>query len=257
MATATRHPSTSSATCKDPQGITIGTVRETVKLALDQSQQVQRRNIQYSTGFTLAPGKYRMKFVVRENQTGAMGAFEIGDENNDIIVPDLKKRLSNFESCSSPASAFPSQRQQKFSQPTCARRPGVRAQRCRMSSARTSTSISSMRSISKEKNAPAPAAAPGLERRDMARARPHQHRVPQRRHQGLRNAARHRGRSQRTAPRSRRLPVRRAALRSEPGTYICQVNVIDDAGGSFSFPRTAILIHRPAVTTTPTPTPAR
>jgi hypothetical protein len=26
------------------------------------------------------------------------------------------------------------------------------------------------------------------------------------------------------------------------GLYTCQVNVIDDAGGSFSFPRTALLI---------------
>ena len=31
----------------------------------------------------------------------------------------------------------------------------------------------------------------------------------------------------------------------KPGTYICQVNVIDDAGGTFTFPRTALLI-RPA-----------
>lgn len=28
-----------------------------------------------------------------------------------------------------------------------------------------------------------------------------------------------------------------------PGTYICQVNVIDDARGSFNFPRTAIVIR--------------
>jgi hypothetical protein len=26
----------------------------------------------------------------------------------------------------------------------------------------------------------------------------------------------------------------------KPGTYVCQVNVIDDAGGSFSFPRMAL-----------------
>ncbi|MHB1022322.1 MAG: VWA domain-containing protein [Acidobacteriaceae bacterium] len=64
----------------------VGYVRDTVKLALDQSQQVQHRNIQYSTGFTLAPGRYRLKFVVRENQTGRMGSFEA-----DIRVPDLKK----------------------------------------------------------------------------------------------------------------------------------------------------------------------
>jgi hypothetical protein len=36
----------------------------------------------------------------------------------------------------------------------------------------------------------------------------------------------------------------------KPGTYICQINVIDDAGGTFTFPRTAVLI-RPAPTATP------
>jgi hypothetical protein len=33
-----------------------------------------------------------------------------------------------------------------------------------------------------------------------------------------------------------------------PGLYTCQVNVIDDAGGSFSFPRLAILVKNPALT---------
>jgi hypothetical protein len=29
----------------------------------------------------------------------------------------------------------------------------------------------------------------------------------------------------------------------KPGTYVCQVNVIDDAGGSFSFPRMAMVVQ--------------
>jgi hypothetical protein len=29
----------------------------------------------------------------------------------------------------------------------------------------------------------------------------------------------------------------------KPGTYVCQVNVIDDAGGSFTFPRMAMRIQ--------------
>jgi hypothetical protein len=29
----------------------------------------------------------------------------------------------------------------------------------------------------------------------------------------------------------------------KPGTYVCQVNVIDDAGGSFSFPRLALRVQ--------------
>ena len=75
---------------KNAQDIPVGNVRQTVKLALDQSEGVQRRNIQYSTGFRLAPGLYHLKFVVRENQTGAMGSFE-----TDIHVPDLKRRPSS------------------------------------------------------------------------------------------------------------------------------------------------------------------
>ena len=35
-----------------------------------------------------------------------------------------------------------------------------------------------------------------------------------------------------------------------PGLYTCQVNVIDDAGGSFSFPRMAILVKPTANLTT-------
>ncbi len=61
-------------------------IRQTVKLAIDDSQQVSRKNIQYTTGFSLPLGKYHLKFVVRENQTGRMGSFE-----TDINLPDLKK----------------------------------------------------------------------------------------------------------------------------------------------------------------------
>jgi VWFA-related protein len=71
---------------KDAAGHRIGDARDTVKLAVDQSQQVRQKNIQYSTSFTLPAGKYHLKFVVRENETGRMGSFE-----TDINVPDLRK----------------------------------------------------------------------------------------------------------------------------------------------------------------------
>jgi len=37
------------------------------------------------TGMSLLSGKYHLKFVVRENQTGRMASFE-----TDIEVPELK-----------------------------------------------------------------------------------------------------------------------------------------------------------------------
>jgi len=64
----------------------VGQSRDTVKLDLDASSTSQQRNVQYNTSFKLAPGKYHMKFVVRENLTGKMGSFE-----NDLVIPDLKK----------------------------------------------------------------------------------------------------------------------------------------------------------------------
>ena len=64
----------------------MGRVRDTVKLNLDPSLQARQKNIQYTTSFNLPPGKYQLKFVVRENQTGRMGSFIA-----DITLPDLKK----------------------------------------------------------------------------------------------------------------------------------------------------------------------
>ena len=64
----------------------VGRLRDTVKLAVDTTQQVRRKNVQYNTGFILAPGKYHLKFVVRENRTGRMGTFE-----TDVQIPDLRK----------------------------------------------------------------------------------------------------------------------------------------------------------------------
>ncbi|HEX4381130.1 MAG TPA: VWA domain-containing protein, partial [Candidatus Acidoferrum sp.] len=64
----------------------VGHQRDTVKLALDSAQQVRRKNVQYNTGFVLAPGEYHLKFIVRENQTGRMGSFE-----TDVTIPDLRK----------------------------------------------------------------------------------------------------------------------------------------------------------------------
>ncbi|MGC1485598.1 MAG: VWA domain-containing protein, partial [Candidatus Acidiferrum sp.] len=66
--------------------VPVGQLRDTVKLAVDSTQQVRRKNVQYNTGFVLAPGSYHLKFIVRENQTGRMGSFE-----TDVQIPDLRK----------------------------------------------------------------------------------------------------------------------------------------------------------------------
>jgi VWFA-related protein len=73
------------AVMRDEAKRPFGTIRETVRLAVNTAQEVQRKNVQYSSAFQLPPGRYSVKFVVRENQTGRMGSFEAA-----VNVPDLK-----------------------------------------------------------------------------------------------------------------------------------------------------------------------
>jgi VWFA-related protein len=73
------------AVMRDEAKRPFGNIRDTVKLAVNTSQEVQRKNVQYDGAFLLPPGKYTVKFVVRENQTGRMGSFEAA-----VNVPDLK-----------------------------------------------------------------------------------------------------------------------------------------------------------------------
>ena len=71
---------------RDPQQRPVGRLRDTVKLAVQPAQEVRRKTVQYETGFTLPPGQYRLKVVLRENQSGAVGSYE-----RDVIVPDMRK----------------------------------------------------------------------------------------------------------------------------------------------------------------------
>jgi len=74
---------------RDAKGAIAGNVRDgiQVKLSEEDATQLAKRNMQYDTGFTLAPGKYKLKFLARENQTGKMGTFE-----TTFTIPDLTVR---------------------------------------------------------------------------------------------------------------------------------------------------------------------
>ncbi len=71
----------------------VGDMRDTVKLTVNAAAEVRRKNVQYDSGFILIAGKYHLKFVVRENQTGRMGSFE-----TDIDIPDLKTQPMKMSS---------------------------------------------------------------------------------------------------------------------------------------------------------------
>lgn len=211
---------------KDASGRMIGQARQTVKLSIDQSQQVRQKNVEYSTGFNLPIGQYHLKFVVRENETGRMGSFE-----TDINVPDLRKVPLKMSSVvlASQRIAVPKRDDNPMvhgGEELVPNLPHVFRQNQHLyflyevylpdskahDKTRVLTSIEFLRGGVKAFETPLIQATQLNE--PNRKAIVFQFDVP---------------------------------LGSlKPGEYTCQVNVINDVAGSFSFPRTAILIHPPA-----------
>src|SRR5665213_2671508 len=71
---------------RDSTGHLVGGVRDqiTVKLNEANAAQIDRRYMQYDSGLTLASGNYSLTFLAREGLTGKMGTFE-----TKFTVPDL------------------------------------------------------------------------------------------------------------------------------------------------------------------------
>ncbi|WP_260734799.1 VWA domain-containing protein [Tunturiibacter lichenicola] len=224
---------------KNAQGIVVGNVRDTVKLALDAAQQVQKKNIQYSTGFTLAPGKYHLKFVVRENQTGAMGSFE-----TDLQVPDLKKTPLKLSSIVLSSQRVPNTAKKTINPLV---RDGVEWIPNVPHVFRQDQHLFFLYEVydpTRQKGTPAPASSPGLTRREGGPVRV------------LTSIEFLNGgvkvyETPLVEAKLVNIPERAAVAfqfdvpltQLKPGSYVCQVNVIDDAGGSFSFPRMAIMVQ--------------
>jgi VWFA-related protein len=55
-----------------------------VKLTADEAEKLSTRNFNYNANITVSPGRYHMRFLVREGQSGKMGVFDA-----KFTVPDL------------------------------------------------------------------------------------------------------------------------------------------------------------------------
>ncbi len=79
---------------QDETRAVVGNVRDFIKIKLDEDKAAAagRRSYQYNAGFTLEPGRYHMKFLVRENVTGKMGTFE-----SRFTIPDLAADTSGLK----------------------------------------------------------------------------------------------------------------------------------------------------------------
>ena len=237
---------------RNAQGIAVGNIRDTVKLALNQSQQVQQRNIQYSTGFALAPGRYHLKFVVRENETGNMGSFE-----TDLNVPDLKKNPVKLSSVMLASQRTPDAAR---SSSNLLIRDGEQYVPNVAHVFRQDQHLYLLYEVyepAKNKVAAQPAAAPGLARREGEPV----HVLTS--IEFLSGGVKVFETPTVTAD-VINVPNRDAVAfqfdvpltQLKPGNYICQVNVIDDAGGAFAFPRLALRVQAAAAPAAAPPTQA-
>jgi VWFA-related protein len=211
----------------------IGQARETVKLNLDPSLQARQRNIEYTTSFNLPPGKYHLKFVVRENQTGRMGSFE-----TDITLPDMRKAPLKMSSI-----VLASQRR-----PSKANTPLVREGEEYVPNIshvfRQDQHLYLLYEVydpTREKLAEdhakgAKAGIDLLSSLELIQGSTKVYESPLVQAKATNVAGRDAVAVE--------LDVPLSALK--PGTYICQLNVVDDAGGSFAFPRFAVLLREPA-----------
>ena len=245
---------------KDPAGHMIGQARETVKLSIDQAQQVRQKNVQYSTGFNLPIGKFHLKFVVRENETGRMGSFEA-----DINVPDQRKaplKMSSVVLASQRISA-PKKTDNPLDydgQQLVPNLPHVFRQDQHLyflyevyaPSHAVAAGADKIASSSTGSGAAKPEKADAKNPRGPVRVLTSIEFL---------NGGTKSFETPLIEANSVNIPTRDAVAFQfdvplnglKPGLYTCQVNVIDDAGGSFSFPRTAVLIREAAPATPANP----
>jgi VWFA-related protein len=221
----------------------LNRIRDTVKLAVSTATEVQKKNVQYDTGMSLLSGKYHLKFVVRENQTGRMGSFE-----TDIEVPDLKTQPLKMSSVVLASRTQPAKKSTDLN-------PLVRDGNELIPNVTHVFSAAQRLLLYYEVYDPArPAvsesATSAAENKANIRL--------------LSNVAFFQGKAKTYESSLVELTdlnarARKAAVFQldvpltslKPGFYTCQVNVIDDAGGRFLFPRLALLIRQERTSAAP------
>jgi VWFA-related protein len=214
----------------------IGQVRQTVKLDLDPSLQARQKNIEYTTSFNLPAGKYEMKFVVRENQTGRMGSFVAA-----ITLPDMKKAPLKMSSIVLASMREPSKKDDPLVRAGQEYVPNISHVFRQNQHMYLLYEVYDPTRAKPRENEPK-GAKPGpkqeidlLSSLELIQGSTKVYETPMVRAQSVNVEGRDAVAFE--------LDVPLAGLK--PGEYLCQLNVVDDAAGSFAFPRFAVLVRPP------------
>ncbi len=78
---------------KDEYGTTITNVRDKVDVKLSDATaaELAKRPIEYDAGFTILPGKYTIKFLARDAETGRIGTYQ-----TNFVIPNLNKEVKRI-----------------------------------------------------------------------------------------------------------------------------------------------------------------
>jgi VWFA-related protein len=215
-------------------------VRDTVKLAVEGAKEVRRKNVQYDTAFYLPAGKYHLKFVLRENEKGSIGSFE-----TDLVIPDYKKTPLKLSAVvlGNQLQAVPKKKSDN---------PLVK------DGEELIPNVTHVFSDNQKLYFYYEVYDPTRDKREEAVSQQGQKAapVPKNAVRVLTDIELFRGKlrvyqSPLVEARQLTAPERKAAVfqfqvplaNLKPGLYMCQVNVIDDAGGSFAFPRLMMYVR--------------
>jgi VWFA-related protein len=74
-------------------GITVSNVRDSVNVKLSDTAaaDLAHQPIEYDAGFTLTPGRYTIKFLARDNETGRIGTYQ-----TSFVIPNLNKEITRL-----------------------------------------------------------------------------------------------------------------------------------------------------------------
>ena len=206
---------------RDEQKRPVGRIRDTVKLSVEAADDLKKKTVQYETGLELPSGKYHVKVVVRENQDGTFGAYE-----TDIVVPDLKKDSLKVSSVVVGTQLQEGARKND-------RNPLVRDGRELVPNVTHVVSAGQHLYFYYEVYDPT-APVKVLTSIAFFRGRQRAFETP------MVQTTELAGSDKKTAVFQFDLPA--ASL--PPGLYTCQINVVDDAAGSFLFPRMQLLVRK-------------
>jgi hypothetical protein len=227
---------------QDERRNVVGNVQDYIKVKLDagEAERVARRNFHYDAGFTLAPGRYRMKFLVREGQSGKMGTFDAR-----FVVPDLSADSTLLKTSS---IIWSSQREplkavvgaaEKLQKKAVAANPLIVGNEKIVPNVTKVFRRSQNLYISFDVYDAIPDPADGRTRRvTVGMSLFNQKGVKSFETTPVKV-------SELVATRPNAMPVQmQASLKGlAPGRYTCQINVVDEIGRKFAFPRAAIVVQ--------------